>query len=320
MGYCTAKTIIMILAIGSTLACGSGDAGNQQDEAGVPADRNLVANQSFTLPYKLNRPDQTFELDDELEEISALSMSPDEGYLLAVQDEDAEVYVLDKQYGEIVEKIDFGKDGDYEGLEVIGEDVFVLRSDGKLYAFKGILDDNPSVIEFFTPLDESYNLEGLGFDSQQGVLLLACKAKAGDGAAYEGKRAIYSFNPNTGKLSDEPAYLISLKAIQEFLEISPALRQYEKLVEFFQPNQSEFTFNPSAVAVHPITRHIYVTSAVRSLLLVLDYEGNILHLERMDEDLLPQPEGITFESDGTLYLSTEGKGGEGRIYRFRYRG
>lgn len=33
----------------------------------------------------------------------------------------------------------------------------------------------------------------------------------------------------------------------------------------------------------------------------------------LDTDNFPQPEGITFSPDGTLYISTEGKGGDAKI-------
>ena len=52
--------------------------------------------------------------------------------------------------------------------------------------------------------------------------------------------------------------------------------------------------------------------------MVFDQEGKILHLEKMDKKFHPQPEGLTFDEDGTLYIANEGKEGNGTILRFNY--
>jgi uncharacterized protein YjiK len=78
-------------------------------------------------------------------------------------------------------------------------------------------------------------------------------------------------------------------------------------------------FSPSAIAVHPITGEIYVTSSKGKLLLVLDRQGRIVHLEKLKKSLHTQPEGICFDADGTMFIANEGKDGKAKIYKFRYR-
>ena len=53
--------------------------------------------------------------------------------------------------------------------------------------------------------------------------------------------------------------------------------------------------------------------------LVMAPSGELLSIRELDKDPFNQPEGICFEKDGTMYISTEAKGkrGKGRVYRFR---
>ena len=88
-------------------------------------------------------------------------------------------------------------------------------------------------------------------------------------------------------------------------------------MEFFQPNNSDFSFSPSAIAIHPITNQIYITSSVGKLLLITNESGKVLHIENLKKSIHPQPEGLCFDQDGNLYLSNEGKDGRpGVIYKF----
>jgi uncharacterized protein YjiK len=42
-------------------------------------------------------------------------------------------------------------------------------------------------------------------------------------------------------------------------------------------------------------------------------------VQKLDKELLPQPEGICFSPDGIMFISSEGKGGKGRILVFQPR-
>ena len=69
-----------------------------------------------------------------------------------------------------------------------------------------------------------------------------------------------------------------------------------------------FTFKPSAIAVHPNNEHIYLLSAVGESLLVVNRSGNIVFLKRLDRSIFPQPEGIIFDQQDRLFISTEAQG------------
>jgi uncharacterized protein YjiK len=72
-------------------------------------------------------------------------------------------------------------------------------------------------------------------------------------------------------------------------------------------------FAPSGIAQHPQTKQWYILSSPKRLLLVIDEQSNLVYLEQLSEKLARQPEGICFAPDGTLYISSEGKGAKGRL-------
>lgn len=270
----------------------------------------------FILPYDLDAPVSVFELDDELKEISGLSVVPGKDLLAAIQDEEGDVYLLDKNTGKLVGQYDFGKDDDYEGVEVVDECFFITKSSGTLFEVQYLGKENQQTEKYNDFLNGDYDVEGLAFDASQQRLLLACKAKAGDGPQYDFKKAIYAFDLHTKTLLKEPAMLISIEDIQDYLDTSPAIRKLEKILEFFSPNQSKFIFSPSGLAIHPQTGNLYILSTAGNTLVVVNAEGKILHIEKLKKKVHPQAEGICFEPDGTLYIANEADGGVPRIYKY----
>jgi uncharacterized protein YjiK len=69
-----------------------------------------------------------------------------------------------------------------------------------------------------------------------------------------------------------------------------------------------------------VTGDVYVISSALKRLIVLDYTtGAIRYAVRLNKKLLPQPEGIAFDAEGNLHLSSEGKKGEGLVFKFDYK-
>ena len=65
-----------------------------------------------THTYEINKPDHTFTLTTDLQEISGLAYVPESAALLAIQDENGIIYRLDKQTGTIIDKIKFNESYD----------------------------------------------------------------------------------------------------------------------------------------------------------------------------------------------------------------
>lgn len=310
------KQIIFTSLIGALIACGN------QTATTPPPTLNLVsfANMpvDYELGYDLTEPDSTFKLPKRLEEISGLSISRDGAMLLAIEDENGKIYVIDKETGELQDEFAFWKPGDYEGVEVVGNDIYVLKSSGTLYRVQQAGTKDQKVEKYNGFLDDENDVEGLAYDPIKHRLLLACKGKAGKGEPFREKKSIYAFDLQTLSLQTNPVFVISLTDIHNYLSTTPAIRKLKKLAEMFKPG-TDLTFAPSGVAIHPITGDIFVLSSVGKVLMIINQSGQLLHIEKLRKEVHAQPEGLCFDTDGTLYIANEGKGAKGRIFRFDYR-
>lgn len=286
-------------------------------EAGAPRER--WSQPGFFLPYELNEPDTTFKLTKKLDEISGLGLHTDGKHLVAVQDEDGLVFLLDKESGEVTEKFEFWKDGDYEGIEMVGDQIFVAKSSGTVYCIKNPGRENQEVTKHNEFLNSQNDVEGIAYDAAHHRLLMACKGKAGEGEEYELTKGIYAFNLETMELDSIPAYTISQDEVHDYLNTSPAIRKLEKLQEFFTPDESTFGLSPSGLAIHPTTGDLYIISSVGKMLLILSPEGQIRHIEKLKKKVHPQPEGICFDTQGGLFISNEGKDGKATLHYFSQR-
>ena len=176
--------------------------------------------------YDFENPSKTFELPKELKEISGLGLDNSGKYLLAIQDELGLVFFIDNQYGEIDHTIDFWKDGDYEGIEMAGDQIYVLKSTGTLYEINNFGTSKQKVEKYNSFLNEDYDVEGLCYHQKRESLLLACKGKAGKGIKH--KKAIYEFDLKTKTINPEPFLLISLDAVNDYLDTSPCYSEIGK--------------------------------------------------------------------------------------------
>ena len=243
--------------------------------------------QNVNLPYDFENPTEKYALPDKLKEISGLSYYK-KNQLVCVNDEQGKIFIYDINEKKIVDKIPFGKDGDYEGVEVVGDEVFVLKSDGKLKGFKigeaferEIDCSEPEVLEY----------EGLVYDSKSKYLLLVAKERKKD---VDDKKMIY-------------AYDFDRKVLFKHIAIPEDQVRDEA-------NGKEF--RPSGIAVHPQTGQTFVIASSGKKLLILSEKGQKEALISLNPKIYQQPEGICFSPDGQLFISSEGKNGDGYILRF----
>ena len=306
IGYCAA----------SLCAC---DPALAADRPGDDDTSFAYAAEGHVFPYDLDDPDFEEELPGRLDEISGLDFAPNGKDLVAINDEDGEVFTIDPLTGEADKGNKFWKDDDYEGVETVGADVWVVKSTGTLYQITNWGEDDLEVEKYNDFLDGDNDVEGLAYDKVNNRLLLGCKGQAGNDRDFILQKAIYAFDLEKKELLPEPAYRIEMREIQDYLAIHPAKREVEKLVEFFGPGQSEFTFSPSALAIHPQTDELYVLSSVGKLLLVLARDGSVQHLVKLRKKVFRQPEGICFDAAGSLYIANEAKGKDAELLRFDQR-
>jgi uncharacterized protein YjiK len=256
-----------------------------------------------TLPYDLQNPSFIINLvSEELKEISGISRSDSAGIYLAIADEKGEIFFIDGAGGgTVLRTVLFRDKGDFEGVEMVGKCLYAAKSDGDIFEIGCWDNDVPNIVEYKTPLKKSDDVEGLCYDEKRFALLLACKQNP-DSA---GLRRIFAFDLKTKQLSDKPVYTVDPEAVNRLVPLESDKNHY---------------FSPSGIAIHPKTGDVYIISSTQKRLVALDYKtGAIRYAIRLDKKLLPQPEGIAFDAEGNLYLSSEGKKGEGLVFKFDYK-
>ncbi len=277
----------------------------------------------FHIKYNLEEPNLTFDLPDILREISGLSFDDNYEKLYAVQDENGIIFVIDKNNGKIEKEVNFHKDGDYEGIEVVNGIVYVIKSTGTIYEIKNLGQEDQEMEKYNLFLEKENDVEGLCYDPKTNKLLMACKGLPATGESFEViryKKVVYGFDIDTKDIDPIPIYNIQLDAIQKCLYTSTTIKDSDHLKDCFSYDKDFLDFNPSAIAIHPLSKDIYVLSSSSKTLIVLNNEGDVIHVEKLDKKVHRQPEGITFDADGTLYISNEGKKDKelAKIHRFYY--
>ena len=300
--YVSCASVLVLLLVGVALQEMQSDSISERRldrvAQGIPAldgTEKQVGSRAI-ITYDFSRPTVEIRLPRRLREISALSMDGS-GHLLAVEDESGHLYKIDPQTGEIIQRDRFGSGGDYEGVERVGDRILVLRSSGHLYSIDAEKPKSKTTHRTKLKLPGGCDAEALGYDDLKDLLLVGCKAQ--DGVRGRKGRSIYAFHPSGEPFSDEP-YLF----IDDDL-LAAACGYCKKRTR---------SFHPSAIAVQPSTRELYILSAVNELLLI--YSPDSSRLIRLKLDRLPQPEGITFDRNEVLYMVSEGQSKKATLYVF----
>ena len=262
--------------------------------------------------YSFEKPDVMFTLSNELKEISGITLF-DDGHLAAVEDERGKIYRISIETGEIVEDDRFEDDGDYEDLVRIDDTFYILRSDGDIFEAAGWPVKKKDTIKYETILESRHDTEGLAYDAANNRLLIACKEYAGKNLKQ--KRAIYAFDLETKEVDPSPAFLIDLRLLDQQKPDHPLNSALRRLVS---PLADIEGFKPSAIAIHPITGHLFILSSVRKLLVAMNQEGDIEAIWELPEKTSVQPEGLAFLPNGDLFISNEGNGQKANVLRFNY--
>ena len=260
------------------------------------------------VPYNIKKPTIELKMPMVLKEISGLTYLKEKNQLAAINDELGNIYFLNPETAKIEDKIKFQRFGDYEAIEVVDGKYFVTNSKGDL---RLITPGKEVGIELMqTRLGYENNVEGMGYDPQENILFLACKDQAQLTGEDELKgKAIYTFSLSDMRLNTTPLFIVKDNQLLGWFE-----NNVGKISKRIEDRIS--SFSPSAIALHPVSRLLYVTSARGDLLVVFDLEGNVRHLELV-RDKMEQIEGVCFDTEGTLYISSEGVSKKGRIFGFK---
>lgn len=267
--------------------------------------------------YDLNKPVVILQLPDTLREISDVTLI-DSATVACVQDENGIIFTYDLIKNKITQQTNFGPNGDYEGIALAGKWMYVLRSDGNLFETLNYKSQSPSVNYFQTGIPATDN-EGLCFDGDKNRLLIGCKNKIGTGEYFKDERFVYAFDLSTKKTIARPAFTFNIEALKKF-----ALQKKIKLpVKYtkqgaFRGYQLKFT--TSAIAIHPLTKTLYLISSTDRLLFEFDMKGTALDVVQLNTELCNKTEGITFLPNGDMIITNEGEEKKATLLKFKYMG
>lgn len=249
--------------------------------------------------YVFNEPDSSFILHAELGEISGLALM-EGGLLGAVQDERGVLYTVDPMSGDIIEQHTFGSDGDYEGIDIGGGQLFVIRSDGLLFIFDEWADGAFVGDSLELNLVRDCDAEGIAYQADFERLLISCKEAAG--RELKRKKAIFAFDPVTRTLSSDPVYLFDIEEFEATIEDHPI---NEAVSSILSDRLDLSGFKPSGLAVHPHSGDLFVVSSVTKVVMRVDSTGQVRAMWTLPAERFDQPEGIAFGPGGELYISNE---------------
>lgn len=246
-----------------------------------------------SIDYDLANPLERWSLSDSLAEISGIVWLEDDK-LLAIEDVHPVLYELKlgDTNGVISNKIEFRRADDdkmdFEDLAMVNDTVYALWSHGAVFKIieqkKGVTSQRTK-----TWLKKDNNTEGLAYDPVSGNLLIACKEESGLENVKKSTRAIFEFDRKADSLKPEPFMLINKK-------------------DFENIAGEKVDFYPSAIAVHPTTHDIYIISTKDTKAIAqFSHEGKLKAFDYMDKEVIPQPEGMCFDPQGNLYISTESR-------------
>lgn len=241
----------------------------------------------------------TKQLNPELKEISGIVWENTRNQFIAHNDETGKLFYLDRDTKEIMHRVLFAGKGDFEDIALVGTMPYVLRSDGTL--FRVNTDSSSGAVKGedlgSLPIKGKVDFETLYHDSSRNALVLLCKNCNMDNKATVSAFAYYLDGRG---FSPDPIYRINAK-----------------LVDSLAPKETS-KLQPSAARIHPKLNKLFIISSAANLLVVSDLDGNVESVFRLSPKLFPQPEGLTFNRSGDMYISNEGVTGKATIHRFTY--
>ncbi|MGZ3837017.1 MAG: SdiA-regulated domain-containing protein [Flavisolibacter sp.] len=249
--------------------------------------------------YDLNKP-REMQLGKVLNEISGLSFNEEDSSLSAISDSKQQIFriglknqKLRDQTGPVV-----GPDSDVEDLVKWDHTTYLLSSWGEIHAVPDGVRDTTGVASYDLGLPGQNDFETLYYDPTARGLVMMCKNCAEEKG--KGIKMAFLFDLQTKKFDSSAFFTISRTDIEALLKDKDA------------------RFEPSAAAIHPINKRLYILSAPGKLLVVTDTRGKVMEAYKLNPDKFPQAEGIAFAPNGDMYISNEGKFGRATLLFFPY--
>ena len=248
--------------------------------------------------YHLENPER-FKVRESMQEISGLVYYRDEEHFISMNDEQGKLFQIGLRANSRYPSWKFGKGGDYEELVFTGKDWLVLKSNGSIYHVLHLFTDTTESQAYHFPQKKN-EFEAAYYDPSRNKTFIICKNCEDDKG--QGVTSVYAFAMDSMRHLPGPAYQFKADDIEK-LQDSPSKH-----------------FRPSAAAIHPVEKRLYILASINRLLVIADLQGHVLEAHHLDHKHFNQPEGITFAPNGDMYISNEGDDeNTADILKFSYR-
>ena len=239
------------------------------------------------------------KLDLKIKEISGVVWDNHRDEFIAHNDEKGIIYYLDKNNGSVVREFQFTPTkGDYEDIAIANDIVYVLRSDGMLFR---IVADSAGGQKSFDlgqlELSGKDDFETLYYDAGRRALILICKNCESDDKKIV---SAYAYYPDSIGFVNKPIYTIDVAKVKE---LSP---------------RETSRFQPSAARIHPVLKKLFILSSASNQLVIADTSGNVEGVYMLAKKLFPQAEGLTFKTNGEMFIANEAITSKAVLLKFNY--
>ncbi len=239
------------------------------------------------------------KLDLKIKEISGIVWDNQSDEFIAHNDEKGIIFYLDRDTKGIKREFVFSETkGDYEDIAIAKKDIYVLRSDGKL--FRIVTDSTGKQNTFDAGQLQSTgknDFEALYYDTERKALVMLCK-----NCSTDDKKVVsaYAYYPDSIGFDNKALFTIDTK-----------------MVDSMSPRPTS-RFQPSAARVHPVLKKLFILSSASNQLVVTDLNGNIENVYMLAKKIFPQAEGLAFKSNGDMYISNEAVSSKAELLKFTY--
>ncbi len=237
---------------------------------------------SNTEAYDFANP-KIINLPEALDEISGIAYYPKDTSVFAIIDEDGLLFKISLNQPDDVKEWRFDKQRDFEGLVYKDSIFYVMVSNGDIDKLT-FIGDTIAVdkIDFPNASKKVNEFESIYFTGDSSKIVLLCKQCEDDK-----KSVLSSFYLND--------------SANQFLDF----HKIETAPLFQKMGTKKEKIKPSAAAVNPITKDLYVLCSVNKIIFIEDAQGKLKDVIKLNPKIYKQPEGIAFTPEGDLIVSNE---------------
>ena len=248
--------------------------------------------------YRVDQPQKT-QLGKALNEISGICFAQ-RNTLLAVSDSKNKIYEIHLASRKLKDHTGMivANNSDLEDIVQVDSSIYVLESKGVIREIKENATDSNGAKTYTVPVEGKNDFETVYYDPTAGGLVVLCKTCAHEKGT--GIRTAYRFDLATKTFDSTAFFTIDKGEVRRLLKNSDA------------------KFDPSAAAIHPLNKRLYILSSAGNLLVVTDTRGKVMEAYDLNPDEFPQAEGLAFAPNGDMYISNEGKFGSPTLLLFPY--